>query len=60
MTQEEHAAKIRAAIDAAVADGLHVEITNSCCGCSLMALEIGPADADWSDSVTTMIMGEQE
>lgn len=60
MTQEEHAEAIRAAITAAEADGFHVEITNECCGCSRMALEIGPADANWSDSTTTsLVMGER-
>ena len=63
MTQEQHAEAIRAAITAAEADGFHVEITNACCGCSRMALEIGPADANWSGSDTTttsLVMGERE
>lgn len=59
MTREEHVETIRTAIRAAEADGFRVEITNQCCGCSTMALEIGPEDVDWDDKVNVVILGER-
>lgn len=52
-TAEEWAGYIKAAIEAAEADGCYVQIDNWCCGCSRSALVIGTEglDADM-DEVT--------